>query len=289
MPEQEGTTESHDITAANLGPIVAEYFQKAISPRMNVVFVFAWSLIGFALIWAGQDLGFPLGVEDVFLVLFCIGCSVLGLGLTAAFLWIKKLHSGDWVVVCERGLVQRFKGRQVICAWDDIEKAYCGELCKGWRSIRSRHPYYRLKTYGGDWIEVSSRADHIWWGRFSKDMASLGETIESNIEKTLVPRLVQRFQAGDRTEFGSLSADFAGVYFKHRLMPWSEIKAFSKETWLVNGIGDTEIVLEETGSQQRPIRMAMAKIPNLAALRHMHGLMAPGSLSENRTGFTRPS
>jgi len=275
MVKQDSTTESEDVVVANLGPMITEYSQEALSPRMIVVFGFVWSLIGFALLWAGRDLVLPLGVEDTFLVLFCFGCIVLGLGLTAAFFWVRKVHSGDKVIAYEQGLVQRFKGRQVVCAWDDIEKAYCGELCKGWRFVRSRHPYYRLKTYSGDWVEISSRADQIWWGRFRKDMDSLGETIESNIQKILVPKLVQRLQAGDRIEFGRLSADLTSVYFKNRVIPWSDIKVFSKATLLVNGIGDTEIVLEETGTQQRAFRTAMVKIPNLAALIHMHCLMCP--------------
>ncbi len=276
MVKQDSTTESQDDLAANLGPIIQEYCQEALPPRMVVVFGFAWSLIGVSLFWAGRDLTFPLGVEDTFLVLFCVGCVAFGLGLAVAVCRIKKVHAGDRVIVYEQGLVQRFKGRQVVCAWDDIEKAYCGELCKGWRFVRSRHPYYRLRTYRGDWVEVSSRADQIWWGRFRKDMALLGETIESNIEKTLVPKLVQRLQTGDRIEFGGLSADLMNVYFKNRCIPWSDIKTFSKATWLINGVGDTEIVLEETGIQQRPVRIAMAKIPNLAALIHMHCLMCPG-------------
>ncbi|MCP4455506.1 MAG: hypothetical protein GY809_28950, partial [Planctomycetes bacterium] len=103
---------------------------------------------------------------------------------------------------------------------------------------------------------------------------SLGECIESNIQKTLVPRLVERLQAGDRVEFAHLSADLSGIHTRNGVLPWSNIKAFSKRTLLINGVGDTEMVLEEIDPQSGNVRITMAQIPNLAALIQMHHLIA---------------
>jgi hypothetical protein len=276
MAKQPDTTESQDDSITQLGPIISEYPQDPMPPRMFVLFCAAWALIGFALIWAGRDLGFPLQVEDVFLVLFCLSCMAGGFGLAALFYYVRKVHGGDTVIVHEQGLVQRVKGRQVSCAWEDIETAYCGEVCKGWRFVRSRHPYYKLVTYGGLVVQVSSRTDQVWWGRFRQGMDSLGECIESNIQETLVPKLVQRLQAGDRVEFEGLSADLTGIHSKNGVIPWSNVKAFTKRTLLINGVGDTEIVLEEVDSQFGEVHCTMFQLPNLAALIQMHHLMAGG-------------
>ncbi|MCP4451099.1 MAG: hypothetical protein GY809_06535, partial [Planctomycetes bacterium] len=149
MTKLSTTAEPHDDLITQLGPVIKEYPQDAIPPRMLVLFCAAWALIVLALIWGSRDFEFPLRVEDSFLVMFCLSCVAGGIGLVVMFCHIRKVHYGDKVVAYEQGLAQRIKGTHVSCAWADIETVYCGEVCKGYRLVRSRHPYYTLVTYGG--------------------------------------------------------------------------------------------------------------------------------------------
>ena len=228
-------------TTAQLGSVQGRFVSKSMPflAVIGVILLLLAALIGAQYFTTSSKV---MDREPMLIFAILIG----GLGAWIMRSWLTR--RGKVIEVYERGVV-RIQGKQVkITCWDDIDAV--------WQRI-TRHYHngmytgtthvYTILAKNGERFSVS----HIY-----KDIEALGQIIQSEVTKRLLPPFVRAYQTGQTVNFGKLSLNTQGLIHKNKQLSWSEIKDLKIERGFIS-------VKQEGGRWFNWATVGADSIPNL--------------------------
>jgi hypothetical protein len=206
---------------------------RAILITLGIGFCFG-SIVRLAVAWG------TMGIEPILsaLILVGIGAFLLFCGFSNAF---------RHVVVFTNGLVNIEPGAAKVIPWTDIEKV--------WQSITEHHVndirvmttyLYTIETRDGDQLE---------FGMGLPDVQVLGDTIQQEVSRVLVPRMLEAYEGGEKLTFGPLVVDESGLTMKSEFLRWEDIQ----EVKLAKGA----FVVRKKGKWFKWGKVPVPDVPNL--------------------------
>jgi hypothetical protein len=225
----------------------------------------AWSIL---LIAAGTA-AIGMGVLLAFLqrggfrpgYLLCVPVGILGvfLGLLLVISALRNLSLR--VAIFPNGLV-RIRHRTVdICRWDDIESVYQRWPLNQWdlapHSVNplpyagSSVPPYKcaIRRRDGKRLVFNERIE---------DEVKLGELIQQEAMRCLLPLALARFQEGKSVPFGKIAVDQNGFTSGKAFLPWDEVKEVK--------LGQGVLSVSREGKWLSWCKVDAESIPNLFVL-----------------------
>ncbi|HLU11172.1 MAG TPA: DUF6585 family protein [Oceanobacillus sp.] len=171
-------------------------------------------------------------------------CAIIGVPLFIA--WLTQ--RGKTIEVYEHGLV-RIKGKNVkVTRWDDITAVWQQITRNYYNGIYTGTTYvYTILTKSGEKFKITN---------VYKDVESLGNTIQSEVTKRLLPPMVQAYQSGQTVNFGVLSLSPQGLSYKNKHLAWNEIKDLKIQQGYIS-------VKKEGGRWFNWASVSAASVPNL--------------------------
>jgi hypothetical protein len=180
--------------------------------------------------------------------------GIVGLVCLASGIWyyLKPALRSSWCIrVYREGFtsaqgqtLEAFHWEQIACIWEYIVFSRYGGI--------SRHRY-TIQRNDGKQVEI----DDAYAG-----LEELGDTIKSEVNTLLFPKMLATYQAGDLVSFGPLSLSQQGVFKSNgEMLPWSQVKNIRIISLLVM------IIREETSRLWFSARsFKVANLPILLAL-----------------------
>ena len=179
------------------------------------------------------------GMIVVAVLFAAIGVPLFGMGLA---------QRGKTVEVYEHGLV-RVKGKNVkVTRWDDINAVWQRITRNYYNGIYTGTTYvYTIQTKNGEKFKITN---------VYKDIEALGNSIQSEVTKRLLPPMVRAYQNGQTVSFGKLSLNPQGLIYKDKQLAWNEIKDLKIERGFIS-------VKKEGGRWFNWASVSAANVPNL--------------------------
>jgi hypothetical protein len=226
----------------------------------------------------GMILGFLLGVAGAALIIVGIVLVFLHhIGFRPGFLLLvpggvllvlfgrflighSRRNLSLRVAIFSDGLV-RIRHRTVdICSWDEIESVY-----QSWPlNIEHLAVHLRDMHSGGyslpHYVCTIHRRDgkKFVFDELIKNVVKLGELIQQEAMRCLLPRALARFQEGKRVTFGTIAVDQKGFTSGNAFLPWGEVV----EVKLAQG----GLMVSKEGKWFSWCKVSAASIPNLFVL-----------------------
>lgn len=181
--------------------------------------------------------------------------AIVAAGVIWLLLWIIATHRRRILVFTDGFVYSGLFGRDV-CRWADIEGV--------WQSVTNHYirRYGRTSFAGTAHVYTILRNDgkKLRLNDGVRDIALLGETIQSEVFLRLLPRNAERFNRGDTLSFGPLRIDRQGLHTGRQTLPWREVASaiIVQDGWLW---------ITRTGQPPTTwVRLDAVSIPNLAIL-----------------------
>lgn len=177
--------------------------------------------------------------------------AIGGAGLIACALYCflyGTIYKNWCVYVFEHGFlykkgneaVQPFRWDQIEAVWYQVTRHYTNGVYTG--------TTHRYKVRRRDSYEI------VLNDRFTK-VGQLGETINNQVTKTLLPQVVAAYNAGQTITFGPLSVNRQGLTnILGKLLPWSEITGIDTQSGY--------IAVRQAGKWLKWSNQPVARIPN---------------------------
>ena len=181
-----------------------------------------------------------------------IAVVISSLLLLAIPLWIvvDALRSRDiQVYVCPGGLLYQHGGKTEAIRWDQVESC--------WRKVVKTSSYgiqtgathrYTLRRSDGATFKFNDNIGNV---------EALGNTIADETARTLLPRYIAAYQAGQTLPFGKISLNQQGVTNGKEWLPWSQVR----EIQITRGYLSFKKV---GGKQGNWMGIPASQIPNVA-------------------------
>jgi hypothetical protein len=178
------------------------------------------------------------------MIVVAVICAAIGV----PFVGIWLAQRGKTVEVFEHGLV-RIKGKKVRATrWDDISAVWQQITRNYYNGIYTGTTYiYTIQTKTGEKFKITN---------VYKDIEALGNTIQSEVTKRLLPPMVLAYQSGQTVSFGKLSLSPQGLIYKDKHLGWNEIKDLKIERGYIS-------VKKEGGRWFNWASVSAASVPNL--------------------------
>jgi hypothetical protein len=90
------------------------------------------------------------------------------------------------------------------------------------------------------------------------DVEDLGRTIQEEVTRRALPRVLEAYNTGQTIPFGKLSISHAGITKGQETLPWDHVE----RVWLSQG----ELIVEKVGQRLRWSSFRVLEIPNLFVL-----------------------
>ena len=227
--------------AVNLGRLQGRFVAKSAPffAIIGIVMMFLAALVGAQYFTTTSKV-----MDREPMLIFAIIFGVLGALPVRSWL----MRGGKVIEVYERGLA-RIQGKQVkLTRWDEIDAV--------WQRITR---YYHNGRYTGTTNVYTIQVKN--GGRFSvtniyKDIEALGQIIQSEVTKRLLPLLAHAYQSGQTINFGKLSLNTQGLIFKDKQLPWNQIKDLKIERGYIS-------VKQEGGRWFNWAQVTADTVPNL--------------------------
>lgn len=177
--------------------------------------------------------------------------GICGLGLLAwaLYCFLYATMYRNWgVYVFEQGFLykkgnqapQPFRWDQIEAVWYQVTRHYTNGIYTG--------TTHRYKVRRRDNYEI------VLNDRFTK-VSQLGETVNNQVTKTLLPQVVAAYNTGQTITFGPLSVNRQGLTnIMGKLLPWSEITGID--------IQRGYIAVRQAGKWLKWSNQPVARIPN---------------------------
>ncbi len=206
------TPEARQVMASyNLGMPTVEYRTKfTVRKSIAVAILFAGGL-GFLVVAI-------LGSSSL-LLSAVIAVVILSVMCLAAAMWtvVDAVQSRDiHVYVCPGGLLYQHSGKTEAIRWDQVE-AFWQKVVRTYRYgiyTGSTHRY-TLRRYDGATFKFNDNIHNV---------EALGNAIAGESARTLWPRSIAAYQAGQTLSFGKISLNQQGVSDGKELLPWYQVK-----------------------------------------------------------------
>ena len=174
--------------------------------------------------------------------------AVLFAAIGAPLLGIWLAQRGKIVEVYENGLV-RLRGKTVkVTRWDDIDAVWQQITRNYYNGVYTGTTYvYTIQTRNGEKFKITN---------VYKDVESLGNIMQSEVTKRLLPPMVRAYQSGQTVSFGKLSLSPQGLIYKDKQLAWNEIKDLKIDRGYIS-------VKKEGGRWSNWASVSAASVPNL--------------------------
>jgi hypothetical protein len=203
--------------AYELGIPTAEYTSKRgrlIWTIIGVLFLFALSGFFFFGALSARE---PIG-------LFIMGllCGGLGLALVVgtALNWnTRVLVFPDGLVHIKNGKSSVFRWNDIGAVWQQITKRYVNGVYTG-----TTH-FYTLRRYDGEQIKLNDSLGKV---------EELGNLVQSETFKRLMPKAIATYNAGGTVVFGKISVSPQGISNGKETLPWTEVKGVTIDRGVIS-------------------------------------------------------
>jgi len=238
------TSEAQQVIASyHLGRPTAAYRAKfTIKKLIAVAFLFA---VGLGI------LAVAILDSSSLLLSTLIAVVIASVLLLAIPLWIvvDAVRSRDiQVYACPDGLLYLHSGKTEAIRWDQVESF--------WRKVVKTSSYgiqtgtthrYTLRRSDGATFKFNDNIDHV---------EALGNTIAAETARTLWPRYIAAYQAGQTLPFGKISLSQQGVTNGKEWLPWHQVREIQ--------INRGYLSLKKEGDKQGNWRgIPASEIPNI--------------------------
>lgn len=205
-----------------LGDLVAEYGHRAINRRAALFFAitglgatpFILSLTIIGVFDVVNRYGWRSSrIADTLIPASCFLIMALIVGGGSAWGWwrIRNLVVGLY----QQGLAMfDHQGLRQI-RWDEAEAI--------WQSVTRHQRYGRTVNTTHLYTVQKNDGTQIILDDRLVDVGTLGNKVITTCSMALLPKLIGRYNSGQRVEFGPLAIDKEGIYHKNKPLPWNEV------------------------------------------------------------------
>ncbi len=139
------------------------------------------------------------------------------------------------------GLV-RAKGAQAdVVRWDQVEAVWQNLL----RIYGSTNHTYTVRRGDGATFKFSS---------VLRNIAHLGQTVQQEVTRVLLPRAIAAYNAGDAIPFGTLSVSVQGITHGRETLVWNQVQGVEVKRGYVS--------VKKAGKSRAWVRLRVSTIPN---------------------------
>jgi hypothetical protein len=209
--------QSMPVEAYQLGTATAEYRPKTRRLIVNKILGAVLAAAGVLLVFVDMLQRHPSGM-------FVLGGVLLALGLWV--FWTSVRDAGLRVLVFADGLSYTARGKTEICRWDDITevvqqvtKHYTNGIYTGTTHI------YTVRRTGAPELKLNDALDNV---------EQLGNEVQQQAYRRLMPRAIETFRSGGVVQFGKLKVSQQGLSNGKETLPWSEVKGVKLEGGVVS-------------------------------------------------------
>lgn len=227
----------------SLGTQVAEYKPRSRRNVLNIFFGFILSVAGgFGILYGAASAS--VSSDDRPPVMILAG-FVLLVGWVMIESWLRS--RGLSVQVFADGLVRSQYGKSVVVRWDEIAGV--------WQAI-TKHYYNGIYT-GTTHAYTVQKADgtQTKFNDTLKNVEELGNTIQQEVTKRLLPRAAATYNNGGTVSFGKLAISPMGLSWGDKSLPWAEIQGVQVNKGVLS--------VKKQGKWLKWANIPVATIPNL--------------------------
>ena len=202
--------------AYQLGTPTAEYRPKPIRQVSSFVGGVIMMILGIGIVFFDMVQRHPSG-------LYILGGILLALGMWA--LWTGIRERGLQVLVFPDGLTYTVRGATEIVRWEDVTEV-----------LQQITKHYTNGVYTGTTHIYTVRRvsqPELKFNDAFKNVEQLGNTIQQESYKRLLPRAIATYNAGGILHFGKLSVSQQGLSNGKEMLPWSDIKGIKLDKGVI--------------------------------------------------------
>lgn len=228
---------------AMLGAWVAEYKPRSVGSKLSLVVGFILCVAGgFALLYGAASA--HIAPDDRPPVMILGGFLAL-LGWVMVESWIRT--RGLSVQVFNDGLIQTRFDQRDVCRWDDIAAV--------WQYVVKR--YYNGVYTGTNHTYTVQKRDgtKMKFNDTLKNVEQLGNTIQEEVARRLLPSAIAAYNRGETVAFGKLSLNTRGLAWGDKILSWGEVQGVQ--------INKGYISVKKQGKWLNWVKISVAQIPNL--------------------------
>jgi hypothetical protein len=203
--------------AYQLGPATAEYRPKPSRQLINKIVGAVLAVVGVLIVFADMLQRHPSGM-------FVLGAILLALGMW--MFWTSVRDKGLQVLVFPDGLAYTARGQTEICRWDEIDavvqqvtKHYTNGIYTGTTHL------YTVRRAGKPDLKFNDALHNV---------EQLGNAIQEEAYRRLLPRAIQTYNAGGVVQFGKLSVSQQGLSNGKETIPWPEVKGVELDKGVIS-------------------------------------------------------
>jgi hypothetical protein len=206
VARMEARTSQPPPDVAAFGPPSKRFGPSRMRPAYVTIAILLLPLI--LMIWVFS----PSGPLQIFLVVAILMAPVVG------FLIVMALHSNDEVLIYSKGLSINLRGKTQVLAWDDITQVWHSHVRQSINYVPIyTHHLYVLEDRNGQKMKI----DHL----YINNLDELGEVINEETTRRLLPSMVEAIKNGQAIEFGLFQVDKGGITHGKSRASWEEIKS----------------------------------------------------------------
>jgi hypothetical protein len=202
--------------AYQMGTPIAEYRPKSSRQVSSFVGGAIMVVAGIAIVFFDMVQRHPSG-------LFALGGVLLALGMWA--FWTGIRERGLQVLVFPDGLTRTARGTTEVIRWDDITEV-----------LQQVTKHYTNGVYTGTThvytVRRAGKPD-LMFNDALKNVEQLGNTIQQEIYKRLLPRAIATYNAGGVLHFGKLSVSLQGLSNGKETLAWSDVKGIKLDKGMI--------------------------------------------------------
>jgi hypothetical protein len=202
--------------AYQLGTPTAEYRPKPIRQVSSFVGGAIMMIVGIGIVFFDMMQRHPSGF-------YILGGILLAIGMWA--LWTGVRERGLQVLVFPDGLTYTIRGTTEVVRWEDITEV-----------LQQITKHYTNGVYTGTThIYTVRRAGRpeLKFNDALKNVEQLGNTIQQETYKLLLPRAIATYNAGGILHFGKLNVSRQGLSNGKETLAWSDIKGVKLEKGVI--------------------------------------------------------
>jgi hypothetical protein len=226
-----------------------------------IVFGLAWAVFAFYSVnsvdSAFSSTGFPTSLGLV-MPLFGLVCVLVG-----GAILLNALHNRNLrVYVHEQGLVYLKRNSNEVIRWDQIAFVW-HKVKKTTSTTSTRNPSTghttsstSTTTYHSYIVQRAGGAKVVFGHTFSH-LRELGQTIEHESARYLLPQATAAFNSGQPVVFGKMYVNFSGVSDGRKTLPWSELRSIKVDE------NNGTIAIRKQGKWLNWSNLALSETPNI--------------------------
>ena len=230
--------------ARELGTYTAEYTPSAGRPRQVSTVTTILIFFGAVCVVLGIYWAVPRS-DGGMLCVSTFGLIFVGVGV--CWYMSNKRQRDMRVLVFPDGLSYTNRGKTEIIRWDVVEAVW-QDITEDTTHNVVIHVYTVQCNDGRKFVFKDTLAD----------VDELGRTIQEEVTRRALPRVLEAYNADQTIPFGKLSISNAGMTKGQETLPWDQIE----RVWLSQG----ELIVEKVGKRLRWSSFRVLEMPNLFVL-----------------------